>query len=575
MDGLSNVMRRLIRSRKTRLYACIILLLTFIVDGFMDRKAALEANLPYATVMDEGYITVPAKNILISGDLNPHYFHYPSLPIYLISSGMLLGYLANAPAFERNALDLNVIGRVTYPFYQTPSVVKGAKLLFSFLSVLVFFFISYTAYKAFDNLFLLFMPALILSLSRYYFSESWLYLNVDIIGAVAVSFFYFVVFICLNRDSYMSRAVVPGLAAGIVIASKYNLFPILLVMPMAILLFGDKDKFQKIALYFIVAIGSFFIFTPYALLDLNTFVSHIAYQVHHYQTGHPGHNISPGFEHLKKAIFTIRGSYGWPLTILGFAGCFYALKHRWKHGLLLLIFPLLFLFYMSSQQVFFPRNILPVITLMPIFISLGILLSYRVVFLVTQRYLRINNASGSAGKLLSVLQERSSLLSIIFVTAVLFFTTPIGRVYGMKIHMDTRNQALQWINTNIPAGSNIFIAQSIGMDVRSIAEQYHFRMIDFRKGRASKILDQIKPKDGQLSYIIAPEFKHNKIYPRQEELSDAINNKVANMLSQAVVIKDFGKTPLWINTKYKASWYEKKFTYMPAGSNARFSVFKL
>jgi len=575
MIKLSRQLYKHITAEKIALYTSLLLLIIITFSGLAFRNQALDAGLPYNVYVDEGFITVPAKQIMTSGDLNPHYFHYPSLPIYLVTAGMVLGYFHSAPEMEHHALDLNAIGRVTYPYYEKPGVIKGAKLLFALLSVTAFLFVSFTAYRAFGNKALLFLPALFLSMSTFYFSESWNYLNVDIIGAVAVSFFYFCVYLGKDRDTYTSKAIIPGIAAGIVIASKYNLFPVLLITPLAIFLFSNKDRGRKIFLSILISLLTFFLLTPYAILDMGTFVAHVAYQINHYQTGHTGASYS-GIQHLIKNLNSIRSSYGWSLTLLGIAGCLYALRLNWRHGLILLSFPLLLLFYMSSQKVFFPRNILATITLFPIFISLGVLLAYRILETAVRRAPALNALSDSIRLWLTAhtpikFRNHQAVSASLVGLVLIIILAPTSRLLAPTIQEDSRNTVVRWIEKNIPRGQTLFISRELGMDLSRFSVKYNLKLIDFRKDNPNQLYRQFRTLN---CYIIAPTFKSRIASQKNRMLADKINNRTDLLLKGFEKIADFGTTPLFINTSYKASWYEKNFTYMPVSSRTPlFSVY--
>jgi len=562
--------------KRIAFHTSILMLIIITISGIAFRNQAIDASLPYNTYVDEGYIAVPAKQIMTKSDLNPHYFHYPSLPIYLVTAGMVLGYLHSAPDMDHHALNLNAIGRVTFPYYEKPGVIKGAKLLFAVLSATSFLFLSFTAYRAFGNAALLFMPALFLSISPLYFTESWSYLNVDIIGAVAVSFYYFCIYLGIDRDTYTSKALIPGIAAGIVIASKYNLFPVLLITPLAIILFSNKDRGRKIFLSTLISLLTFFLLTPYAILDMGTFVSHVAYQVNHYQTGHMGVSYS-GIEHLTKNLMTIKSSYGWSLIILGVAGCFYAIKINWRHGLVLISFPVFLLIYMSSQKVFFPRNILATITLSPIFVSLGVLLIYRLLAAGIEKAPVIDALSKNTylwlTKRAHIKYQNHRAITAALVTIILLIVfTPAYRALEPNIRQDSRNFAARWIEANIPAGATIFYPLTLGMDLRSFTVKYDLRPVNFLQRNGEEIFQQLRK---QVCYVIAPEFRHRKIIEEDKIKADKVNNRTDLLLRGFKEIKTFGSVPLLIDYRVKSSWYENDFTYMPVSNNQPlFTIYK-
>src|SRR5208337_463350 len=63
-------------------YLFIILTMIF---GFIIRILGIDFGLPQLFYNDEPYVVGNAYHIMQSGDLNPHFFDYPSLLIYIYS----------------------------------------------------------------------------------------------------------------------------------------------------------------------------------------------------------------------------------------------------------------------------------------------------------------------------------------------------------------------------------------------------------------------------------------------------------------------------------------------------------
>ena len=69
-----------------------ILLLILLLVGFFTRFSGIMFGLPYLHHWDEPPVVRTAIRIMQSGDWNPHYFHYPSLLIYLQIPFYILNY---------------------------------------------------------------------------------------------------------------------------------------------------------------------------------------------------------------------------------------------------------------------------------------------------------------------------------------------------------------------------------------------------------------------------------------------------------------------------------------------------
>ncbi len=558
-----NIRDRL-KSKKVRLWLCLAILVIIMFNGFALRSQKIQASLPYVASLDEGYLLEPAKNIILNSDFNPHVFTYPSLPIYLASLGIVGGYFKEAPHLPDEAQNLNVIGQVVYPFYESPQIIGFAKKMIGFLSVLAFFFIGLASYKAFKIPALLFLPALFLSMSAFYLFKSWVYINVDIIATVFVAFFYACLFSNMDKDTYMKRAIIPGVAAGLVIASKYNMFPIILVTPLALFLFNGNEKYIKAMVSVIAAVFSFLLVSPYILLDISHFVSHAAGQIYHYQTGHTGHEVIPGVSHTLKYLSAIIKDYGWISIVLSILGLVFTCRKSWRHSLVFLAFPLLLLAFMSTQKVFFARNVLPLYLLWSVFIAAGFVYLYEIQKKLCQFLL--NRYSGEwTRKWTREWIPAAFSVTLLVITVALM---PVQQLFDNSLPVDSRNEAAKWINQNIPQGSRIILGSSIRFDERTLFDHYQIKTVDFRKNGLKIALN-----NGKGTYVVVPEFKarSNK---KNIQISAMINKTVKKVFANAQSMRSFGTVPLWLSGESRTHWYSG-LVYVPATPQARFTIYKL
>ena len=72
-------------------------------------------SLPYSNHVDEGAIFSRAIIIMKTGDFNPHFFNYPSLPIYLATFGTTLGFFKSASNLEIKKL--SELSPQVYPYF--------------------------------------------------------------------------------------------------------------------------------------------------------------------------------------------------------------------------------------------------------------------------------------------------------------------------------------------------------------------------------------------------------------------------------------------------------------------------
>src|SRR6266446_3119909 len=101
------------RRRAIRIWTAALILLCG--GSLWLRLRNIEGTLPYPLFVDEAFVARPAARTLTTGTLNPHYFNYPSLPMYLTAVGMAAGFVRNARHHEFQ--DIVSLGNVGYPYY--------------------------------------------------------------------------------------------------------------------------------------------------------------------------------------------------------------------------------------------------------------------------------------------------------------------------------------------------------------------------------------------------------------------------------------------------------------------------
>ena len=168
---------------------------------------------------------------MAGGSFHPSNFNYPSLPAYLAAGGMAVGFLRAAGRMEIK--EVQAIGNVGYPHYQTLGVVQGAGQLFALLSVIALAATGVSAWLALRRPVLVLLAPLILLSSSLYFNSGWTYLNVDIVGACWVMVTIAACLLGTRHPSIGRLAVIPGAFAGLAAASKYSLAVVVLPVLLA------------------------------------------------------------------------------------------------------------------------------------------------------------------------------------------------------------------------------------------------------------------------------------------------------------------------------------------------------
>ncbi|MBN1551643.1 hypothetical protein JW979_09245 [bacterium] len=486
------------------------LLILWIVFALYVRINKMAGAMPYPGNMDEPFLANRAVQILKTGNFNPKFFKYPSLPIYVTASGFSLGFINSASHLELKTVD--DISSVGFPYYKPARVIWPAKLIFAVCSVLAVIFMALTAFRIFNLPSLLFLVPIVVSLSEEYFKYSQQYINVDILGAFFISAVYFQLFRDNKPESYWSNVVFPGILSGMAAGCKYNLLWVIVSVMLATVLLGRGNRIGKCFVVLASAIVGFVLVVPYSILDLRTFMNQIADEARHYQQGHTGYEAEPGIQQLIFYLNELRNDIGWVVAGLVLMGLFYAFWKNYKKTLVLVSFPLILIGFMSMQKVHFIRNIISVYLFIGVFAGLGIIL-------LMQLFLEL--------KFMKFLSSRSRLMnprviSICGIILLFLLTVPLNRaIQRLMVPEDTRNIAVDYIQRNIPPSSIIIVPEELNMNVEPLKKPYRIHLMPFK----SMTLEQFQTAllEYPDPYVLMPEFDYDHRHKDGKEISDRLN----------------------------------------------------
>ena len=163
----------------------LVVMLIVLAGAFATRVRHVYESLPYCRHPDESTWANIAIRMLRDGDMNPHRFRKPSLPVYLMYVGFGIGLVDARWHDEANvASDL---GEKVVPYYDVPRAAVPPKLLFVLASIVAMGFGGVIAYFLTRRAMALWLAPLLLCVSASYYRLSWSYMNVDIIGAWPLS----------------------------------------------------------------------------------------------------------------------------------------------------------------------------------------------------------------------------------------------------------------------------------------------------------------------------------------------------------------------------------------------------
>jgi 4-amino-4-deoxy-L-arabinose transferase-like glycosyltransferase len=405
-------------SRRTR---GIVTLVIILAVGAALRFWGLDFGLPHRMSRpDEEGLIVPAIR-MVGGQLNPHWFHWPSLAMYILSVPYAL-YIALQRA--RGA----AIGPDLVPFYAAhPSpfhlidrafaaacgtltiylVYRLARLYFPRrASTLAAVFLAVAPLHVRDSHFgVTDVPATLLVVAAVYAAARWRYSS--------------------SRTGLWLAAAVCGLAAS----TKYNAALVLAPLLLAVVMRAREDRegvaraAYRCALAAGIAAVAFVVGTPFAVLSPAEFMDGLRAVSGHLSAGH-GLDLGPGWTYHPSV--TLRYGLGTPLLVAGVAGSVWFAIARPDAAIQLLAFPAVYYLAIGPSRVVFFRYALPLVP----FLCIG--------------------AGYAVGRL-----PRAASLALAGVLA-LSCVPDIVRSDRLLARTDTRVLAADWITSRIPGTATFY-----------------------------------------------------------------------------------------------------------------------
>jgi hypothetical protein len=320
-------------------------------------------ELPYLAHTDEPTQYNPAIQILRTGDLNPHFFNYPSLTIYLdalvMDAGYEVGKLAGAFQSIRDLQPIHTL-EMSVGVVGTPSMLLLGRATTAVMGALSVGVIYGLARQVTDSSWSPFVAALLLALSQTHVRLSH-YMTVDVI---ATAFALACVAACTAALSTGKRWLLWAGAAcgGLATSSKYNYAVLAIPVALSALLDPRARWGRRIAHLFLCGglFGLAFAFTsPYVLLDFGHASAGIEREMEHYATGHLGVTGNSMRWYL---------DYMWKdnpaLLLLGVPGLIAALWRHKRTAVPMVAAAVTYYGLIGNQAVHFDRNVLPVMLLL-------------------------------------------------------------------------------------------------------------------------------------------------------------------------------------------------------------------
>lgn len=414
------------------------LLIAILLLALALRVWGIAHDLPYVYHPDEPAITLRSLRMLKTGDLNPHFFHWPSLPIYLnalayvpyyLLGRVLGGFKSPADVLPPRQLAMGVVHS---PMPTT--ILLGRLITLGFgIGCVVLVFLIGRRLTGIDWVGLLAALMVALSPTCVAHSRSTTPDTFAVFFILATAYVSLLVFQEGRTWQYLLAGAFVGLAAS----SKYNAALILVMLLAAHFLRHGWQGFKKGNLYLALASSglAFLLTTPFALLDFPKFWEDLQFDRKHYSTGHAGMEGDTLRWYLDY-LLRVSG----PASVLAVLAIIGAFVTRSKVVVLAAIFPIVYFLTISQLVVRNERTILPLIPF--IFLLAAVLL-----IALVQRMIRLQ------GKM-----SRRVSIFLVFTLLVASVGIPAKNTLqaGFKLNtVDSRETARIWIEDNLPPGAKV------------------------------------------------------------------------------------------------------------------------
>jgi 4-amino-4-deoxy-L-arabinose transferase-like glycosyltransferase len=406
--------------------------------AFLLRAWGARFGLPEAFYHpDEHAIVERASAILRTGDYNPHWFNYPSAYIYIQALTYIPYFLISAARGFGNTIP----GTAPYGFY------FAGRLMTALLGALTVPLVYVLAKRMYGTKAVM-ISAVLLTLSLLHVVHSH-YVTTDVPLAFFITLSLLFSYLALEKNE-PRYTVLAGLSAGLATSTKYPgmiaFLPVLLVQFFTV----EKRNWgllgQRLGLGVGTFLAGFFLGTPYAFLELNTFLRSLGAVLGHYSA------TQPGFEGRWTGIWYLSQmltSADVLVIAISLGGVAWALFRHTRRDLLLLSFVIPYYLLVSIWRIRFERN---VVALLPFLAILG------------GRFL-VEGVSSLTAKWPGMRKWETLILSVLVVLAVAMPAWAIVGFDSAISQRDHRTIAAEWVKTNIPPGSKVVTeAFSIPLD---------------------------------------------------------------------------------------------------------------
>jgi 4-amino-4-deoxy-L-arabinose transferase-like glycosyltransferase len=400
------------------------------------RLWSIRHGLPFVYSVDEEQHFVPHAVHMIGGGLNPGYFENPPALTYLLFAVFKLRFHAGFPFGSSGFLR---------SFRHDPTAVfTTARVVVALLGTLSVGLIYWAGKRFFDRRVGLLAAVLMACafLPVFYAKQALndavtlVPLTVALVGCLAV-----------YERARTWDWVLAGAAIGVAIDVKYTAGAMVAVLAVAAVarLIEKRLTVRQLltggALAVAALVVAVIVLNPYALVDFSLFKHQVLNQAGTAgSSGKIGQSSQPGWIYY---IWTLTWGLGWVPLFAAAAGAVLALRSDRVRGLMLVVFPVLLWLFLGGQARHFGRWYMPAYPAIVLLAAYGAVRAVDALPAVWASRHRVAIVA-AAGVLLAMQGLWTSV-----------------RVDSVLAHTDTRTQARQWIEQNVPPNSGLVVEPAV------------------------------------------------------------------------------------------------------------------
>lgn len=412
------------------------------------RLWGIDFGLPHTLCRPDEAVLLHRALAVAGGDLNPHFFNYPSLHIYLLAASLgLSGALGLALGVYTGPADFIL------QYLRDPTAVflTGRLLTAAMGSASVA--VTYLAGRRVGGERAGLCSAGFLAVATLHVRDSH-FATVDIPATFWILVAYALCWRFLDsgrwRDLWLSAA-----ALGLAVSTKYNaaLFaPALLAAPWlgpCLEPASRARRWRQASIAAACMAGAFLVTTPWVLLDPSAFWRDVLFEGSHFAAGHmvaqAGAGVAPGLASaaaepdpgpgwVYHATVSLWYGPGWPVAVLGWGGVIWLARRRRPADLLLLAGAGAYFVIAGGGRSLFLRYALPLVPFLCI----------------------------AAGALLNHLLRGQGGRAVFAATVLVAAPGAWAALQGDRLLAlaDTRLLAAEWIETRVPDGAVVALTGS-------------------------------------------------------------------------------------------------------------------